>query len=102
MGWQDVAAAAQSHRDESVSKVTPAPEVPDIPSETLDVSHVAANVLTKQELQITEAPAESLVLSLALGKLSSVQVASAFLKRAALAQKLVSKDCASPALINDS
>lgn len=95
--WQDVASAAQSLRDESISKVL---QTSDIPKETLNVTQVAGNVLTKEELLITETSPESTVSSLALGKISSVQVTRAFLRRAALAQKLVSRDYASLCILS--
>lgn len=86
--WQEVAKEAQLHRDASIAKVNPpVPEVPaDLP---LDVTPLPRKLLSEREVEITETPAESLLASLATGKLTSVEVTNAFLRRAGLAQKLV-------------
>ncbi|KAB8298765.1 hypothetical protein EYC80_000940 [Monilinia laxa] len=84
--WQEVAKDRQRHRDETISAVEPTiPEITDVPLNTLSV---AKQVLTADELKITEATVEDLVAKLAKGELSSIQVASAFLRRAGLAQKM--------------
>lgn len=86
--WQEVAKEAQLHRDASIAKVNP--PVPDVPAELpLDVTSLPRKLLTEREVEITETPAESLLASLATGKLKSVEVTNAFLRRAGLAQKLV-------------
>lgn len=85
--WQEVAKDRQRHRDETISAVEPAiPEITNVPLNTLSV---AKQVLTADEIKITEATVEHLVAKLAKGELSSIKVASAFLRRAALAQKVV-------------
>lgn len=48
-----------------------------------------ANILTEQELNITDSLAVDLVAKLATGKLSAVEVTTAFSKRAAIAHQLV-------------
>ena len=86
--WQEVARTAQEHRDASIAMVEPA--VPDVPAELpLDVTTLPKQLLSKTEVNITETSAEDLVASLAAGRVSSLDVTKAFLRRAGLAQKLV-------------
>lgn len=90
--WRDTARAAQLHRDASIAKVNPpVPEVPD--NLPLDVTSLPRELLTEKEVEITESPAESILASLASGKLKSLDVTNAFLRRAGLAQKLVRANC---------
>ncbi|KAL1303863.1 hypothetical protein AAFC00_000319 [Neodothiora populina] len=85
--WEDVAAAAQKHRDSTIAAVKP--PVPDVPSDLpLNVTKLPATLLSSEEVSITESPPEVLVASLCRGTLSAVAVANAFLRRAGLAQKL--------------
>ena len=88
--WQEIAHAAQEHRAATLSKVDPAlPSLPaeqDLPS---DVTHIPAQVLTADEIEITSQPAEALLAALATGSLNSVTVTRAFLRRAGVAQGLV-------------
>ncbi len=85
--WQEVAQIAQELRDKSIAEVEPT--VPDVPSELpLNVSKIPAELLSNAEIGITETSPENLLASLASGKLTSVEVTNAFLRRAALAQKL--------------
>jgi amidase len=85
--WQEVAADRQKHREETIAAVTPPIEVPaELP---LNVMSIAKDVLTAEEIEITESLVEELVPKLAQGKLSATTVTKAFLRRAALAQKLV-------------
>ena len=87
--WEDVAKKAQEHRDASIKLVKPA--VPDVPSDLpLNVTEIPKSLLTTEEVTITETAAEDLIFSLASGKLSSTTVTNAFLRRAAIAQQLVS------------
>ena len=86
--WQDVARIAQQQRDDSIARVDP--PVPEVPAELpLDVSVLPKELLSSEEVEITQTAAEDLVASIASGKLSSVTVTEAFLRRAGLAQKLV-------------
>ena len=87
--WQDVAKTAQKHREKSISKVEPA--IPEVPSDLpRDVTGLPKDLLTKEEVEITETTTEGLVTALAIGKLTSAIVTKAFLRRAGLAQRLVS------------
>lgn len=86
--WQDVARTAQEQRDASIARVEPA--VPELPADLpLDVSGLPKRLLSSEEVKITQTTAEDLVALIASGKLSSVTVAKAFLRRAGLASKLV-------------
>jgi len=86
--WQEVAADRQKHRDATLAAIEPA--IPDIPSPPLNTVPIAKDILTPEEITITESKVEELVPLLAKGELSAVTVVKAFLRRAALAQKLVS------------
>ena len=87
--WQDIAKIAQDHRDDSIRAVKP--PVPDVPAELpLDVTGVIRDLLTSGERAITERPPEKLLAQIADGVLSAETVTEAFLRRAGLAQKLVS------------
>ncbi|MCJ1471755.1 hypothetical protein MMC13_000395 [Lambiella insularis] len=86
--WQEVAAIAQEYRDESIKRVEPC--VPDVPKYLpRDVTSIPKELLSKEEIAITETAAEDLLESIASGHLSSTAVVKAFLRRAGLAQKLV-------------
>ncbi|KAI4204767.1 MAG: hypothetical protein LQ348_001242 [Seirophora lacunosa] len=85
--WEDVAKIAQDLRDASLSRVEPS--LPDVPSELpRDVTNLPKQLLTENEVLITQTSPEHLVESLAIGKLTSTTVVAAFLRRAGLAQKL--------------
>lgn len=87
--WQESARRVQAVRDRSVKHVDPA--IVDIDdAHTGRVIDVPRQRLTPAERDITESSAESLVASLAAGKLTAAAVTNAFLRRAAIAQKLVS------------
>ncbi|KAL8907735.1 MAG: hypothetical protein Q9207_001218 [Kuettlingeria erythrocarpa] len=85
--WREVAKAAQDFRDDSIKRVEP--PVPNISSNLpRNVANIPRDLLTQDELLITETSPEGLVESLASGKLNSTTVVNAFLRRAGLAQKL--------------
>ncbi|KAF2814774.1 amidase [Mytilinidion resinicola] len=85
--WQEIAKAAQDHRDASIAALEP--PLPTIPWEIpQDVSQIPKRIFSKEIIAITEAAPEVLVAKLASGDLTSVQVTTAFLRRAGLAQKL--------------
>lgn len=84
--WQETAVLAQARRARSLAQVNP-PEVPDdLP---LNVTGIPAQVLTPREIEITSQTPEDLLQYLRTGEWSSFEVTSAFLRRAAVAQKLV-------------
>ena len=85
--WKQVAADRQRHRDATIAAVSPPiPEVKDIP---LNTTSIAKQVLTSEEIRITENLVENLVQDLATGAITSTIVTKAFLRRAALAQQAV-------------
>lgn len=87
--WQNIALKKQEHRNKSIAKITPS--IPDVPHELpRDVTGVPNTLLDAREVEITERSTEALASALALGELTSVEVTKAFLRRAAIAQKLVS------------
>ncbi|KAL8697489.1 MAG: hypothetical protein Q9201_007104 [Fulgogasparrea decipioides] len=85
--WEDIAKTAQDLRDASIALVDP--PIPEVPSELpRDVTGIPKILLTTDEVLITQTPPEELVTALASGKLTSIAVVNAFLRRAGLAQKL--------------
>ncbi|TGO86225.1 hypothetical protein BPOR_0322g00050 [Botrytis porri] len=86
--WQGIASEVQKHRDATIAKVEPA--IVEI-TEKLHrrVISLPRKYLSPEEITITETPIEDLLASLATGRLSSLAVTKAFLRRAAIAQKLV-------------
>lgn len=88
--WQEVAALAQSLRDKSIDRIDPAiPKVPSPSELPLNTSQLPTQLLTADESNITDTSPEQLLKSLASGQLTSVQVVTAFLRRAGIAQQLV-------------
>jgi amidase len=87
--WQEVAANIQAYRDESIAGVQP--PIPDVPvSLPRNVTGIPKQLLSPREVSLTECPPEKLVASLANSQVSCTEVTNAFLRRAGLAQKLVS------------
>ncbi|KAF7944585.1 uncharacterized protein EAE97_005218 [Botrytis byssoidea] len=86
--WQDVASEVQKHQDATIAKVEPAiVEITEkLPRRVISLPR---KYLSPEEITITETPIEKSLASLATGKLSSLAVTKAFLRRAAIAQKLV-------------
>ncbi|KAF1810440.1 putative glutamyl-tRNA amidotransferase subunit A [Eremomyces bilateralis CBS 781.70] len=84
--WQETVAVVQQYRDNSLDIDPPLSGIPlNLPS---NVSEIPRKFLSAIELDITETPPEHLLEKLASGELSSVAVTQAFLRRAALAQRL--------------
>jgi amidase len=85
--WEDIAADKKNRISESIPqewRIKSAPSVISVmgyPKES--------RIMSADELAITESTAVYLVAQMAAGKLSSVAVTTAFLKRAALAHQLV-------------
>ena len=86
--WQSIAREAQQHRDNSINLV--APPMPDLSRLSPEnATLVPATVLSEQDLRLTELCSEDLLSEIASRKVTATTVASAFLRRAAIAQKLV-------------
>ncbi|KAJ4286271.1 hypothetical protein N0V90_013305 [Kalmusia sp. IMI 367209] len=85
--WQSIAEKAQQHRDASLAAIQP--PIPDISELPLDSTSIPKTILSQGELSITQSDPVGLVSKLASGELSAVEVTNAFLRRAAIAQKLV-------------
>ena len=87
--WQRVVNQVQHHRDDSIAKVQPT--IQDVPSSLpKDVTLLPKRLLLAKEIEITQTSTEDLIASLAKGELTSTEVTRAYLRRAGLAQKLVS------------
>lgn len=91
--WQDIAKEAQEFRDASLARVPGIDEVfgRHLFSNTLpkDVTAIPRLVMNERDTQITESLPEKLVEILANGKLTATDVTLAFLRKAAVAQRLV-------------
>lgn len=90
--WQEVAREAQQHRASTIAAVQP--QLPALPQPLPgNVTAIAGQVLSHRERYITSLSVNALLDALAgrsIGeRLRAVEVANAFLRRAALAQKLV-------------
>ena len=86
--WQEVAADRQKYRDKTIAAIeSPIPEVNEVP---LNTTAIVKQILSSEEIGITESLVEDLTLKLAKGEISAVTVTKAFLRRAALAQVAVS------------
>jgi hypothetical protein len=85
--WQEVALDRQKHRDATLSLLDP--PLPSIETIPLNTTPLAKQILTIEEIKITETLVEDLLRQLARGELSSFTVTKAFLRRAGLAQKAV-------------
>jgi amidase len=85
--WQSIAKEAQHHRDGTILRLSPpVPRVPD--SLPKDVTNLPEELLGPSVLSVTSLLPEDLIKSLAAGRLSVVDVTSAFLQRAAVSQGL--------------
>jgi amidase len=91
--WRDVAREAQEHRDASIGKVPSITHVLDrleglesVPKCSIDVP---SNILDPKDIHITQCLPEKLLAMLGRGEITSVEVTTAFLRRATVAQKLV-------------
>ncbi|KAK9464079.1 amidase signature domain-containing protein [Lipomyces oligophaga] len=87
--WEEIAAEKRAKLAASIPKEYLFPEDQLPPADQLDVSGVPAKLLPKDVLEITEQTATELVKALAEGKYSSVEVTTAFIKRAVLAHQLM-------------
>lgn len=87
-GWEAIAAERQNAVLESIP---PEWRLPQDLARLHDVRHIAAecNLLTPQQVAITEKTASELLQDLAQRRLSSVEVTKAFCARAAIAHQLV-------------
>ncbi|MCJ1306366.1 hypothetical protein MMC25_000008 [Agyrium rufum] len=97
--WQETASLAQSHRAASLAGIKLSlPNLPDRPidsseSETapplpLDVSDIPRQLLTAEEVRITESVPEVLLGELSRGERKAMEVVAAFLRRAGCATGL--------------
>ena len=87
--WQDIAQRAQTNRDATLALLEP--PLPDLPTpRPKNVFSTLRSKLSREEIQITEMLPEDLLSKMAVSELSAVRVSTAFLRRAGLAQGLVS------------
>ncbi|KAI3619150.1 general amidase [Moniliophthora roreri] len=89
--WEDVVAEKRASQSASIPQewLLGPDKLP--PTHVLDVTHIPAQcgLFTPLELEITTSPVETLLSNLSEGKWSSVEVTTAFCKRAAVAHQLV-------------
>lgn len=90
--WKAVAKGAQDYLQASIDRVRPV--VQDLPHlvQALDCSGLPKKLLSAKEVEITETSTENLVSALAKRKYNAVEVVSAFLRRAVIAQHAVLDD----------
>lgn len=89
MDWKTLAAEKKGNLEASIPTEW---RIKTLPTDDSVMSFPGkSEILTREELNITESSATELVQDLASGKLSSVAVTTAFCKRGALAQQLVSR-----------
>ena len=87
--WRKTASRVQDYRAQGLRKVQP--PLPEIPSNLpKSVTHVPHQLLSQREIVITDSSPEDLLSYLRAGEWSSEEVARAYLRRASLAQELVS------------
>ncbi|KAF2174923.1 amidase [Zopfia rhizophila CBS 207.26] len=86
--WQDIAKEAQDHRDSTINQLSPPlpPVHSNLPSNITGIPRI---LLDSGTISITQLPPEELLQSLLSGRLSAVEVTTAYLRRSGLAQKLV-------------
>ena len=99
--WRKTVSKVQEYRVQSLRKVQPPlPEIPlDLPK---DVTHAPQMLLSQREIVITDSSPECLLSYLAAGKWNSEEVTQAYLRRATLAQELVSTIIVRKGLTNPS
>jgi hypothetical protein len=86
--WQETAKQMQDHREVTLAAIDP--PLTNLPAALpMNVTGIPKQVLTERELELTESTPEYLINALAAGFVTSTEVTKAFLRRAALAQKLV-------------
>ena len=88
--WKQVSRTWCLHRDSTLSKVNP--PLLDVAKESeklRNVTGIPRQLLEPREVELTEMTTEALLEQLSSGRLLSTEVVNAFLRRAALAQKLV-------------
>lgn len=86
--WQEAASKAKQHCEDTLAEVPGS--IPHITKElTRNVTGVPGELLSKEDLKITNQNAEQLLDSLAAQRVTSVAITTAFLRQAALAQRLV-------------
>lgn len=86
--WQEVASEAQDYRNSTINALSPAaPKIPTILPK--NVFSIPAGLLSSQIRQLTDLPPETLLPLLQTGQVSAVDVTTAYLQRAAIAQGLV-------------
>lgn len=83
--WSEISRQAMAYRDGTIQGVPDVPE--NLPH---NVTKIPATLLSPEEVTITETTPEKLVQSIAAGHFTSTAVIKAFLRRAGIAQKLVS------------
>ena len=87
--WQAVVEKARQYRDATLAGIEP--PISEIPAKVpKNVFETLRSCLSLHEVQITELGVQELLDQLRNGQLTAVAVTNAFLRRAALAQKLVS------------
>ncbi|KAI9765220.1 MAG: hypothetical protein M1840_007712 [Geoglossum simile] len=85
--WQHIAEETREYRDATIDRVEPAVPQPPLALPT-NVVNIPREMLSPDEVRITETPPEDLLGMLGSGGLTATVTVKAFLRRAGLAQKL--------------
>jgi amidase len=86
--WNETVKLAQQYRDTTLSLVEPS--IPSISQHTpSNVLHIPSQILTPNEITITNSLSEDILDCVSSGKWTSTEVTNAFLRRASVAQNLV-------------
>lgn len=88
--WQEIASEQQRLRDSQISKGWILESLPTESVANVMNAPYTCGLMTKKELALTEKDATDLLAMMARGELKSHDLTSAFCKRAAIAQQLVS------------
>lgn len=87
--WQEIACEAQAIRDQTLADVEATVTLP--PRLPTNVITIPEKILSQGNIRITSLSPQHIVSLTSHGKLSAQEVVQAFLERAVVAQKLVSK-----------
>ena len=87
--WRAIAAEARRERDESIAQVLSTAELSTQLDCSGDINDVAARRLSAEEMRITDMSTQCLLSELVTGRLTSVEVVTAYLRRAIVAQTMV-------------
>lgn len=87
MSWKDI---AKDKKERIENSIPPEWRLKSQPSHDSVMGYTGTDIMSSEEISITNSSATDLVAKMAKGELTSVAVTTAFCKRAAIAHQLVS------------